>query len=73
MPFPLPGSSSAVVLGIEPPDKFPLCIIVIMLQIVRSRLMMIRAKVQDYKILLINGTAMNMEPTRSATFLRLGR
>lgn len=61
--------SSAVVLGIEPPDKFPLVFYrdnaadsQISIDDVQN------AKVQDYKILLINGTALNVEPTRSATF-----
>ena len=61
--------SSAVVLGIEPPDKFPL--VYYRDNAADSQITIddvIRAKVQDYKILLINGTAMNMEPTRSATF-----
>jgi 5-dehydro-2-deoxygluconokinase len=61
--------SSAVVLGIEPPDKFPLVFYrenaadsQISIDDVQN------AKVEDYKILLINGTALNVEPTRSATF-----
>ena len=61
--------SSAVVLGIEPPDKFPLVFYrdnaadsQISIDDVQ------KAKVEDYKILLINGTALNVEPTRSATF-----
>ena len=66
----VPGSrSSAVVLGIEPPDKFPL--VYYRDNAADSQITIddvIRAKVQDYKILLINGTALNMEPTRSATF-----
>lgn len=66
----IPGSrSSAVVLGIEPPDKFPL--VYYRDNAADSQITIddvIRAKIQDYKVLLINGTAMNMEPTRSATF-----
>ncbi|MDO5977342.1 5-dehydro-2-deoxygluconokinase [Flavivirga spongiicola] len=61
--------SSAVVLGIEPPDKFPLVYYrdnaadsQVDIDDVQN------ANIPDYKILLINGTALNMEPTRSATF-----
>ena len=61
--------SSAVVLGIEPPDKFPLVYYrdnaadsQVDIDDVHN------ANIQDYKILLINGTALNIEPTRSATF-----
>ena len=61
--------SSAVVLGIEPPDKFPLVYYrdnaadsQVNIDDVQN------ANIQDYKILLINGTALNIEPTRSATF-----
>ena len=61
--------SSAVVLGIEPPDKFPLVFYrdnaadsQVTIDDVQN------ACVQDYKILLINGTALNVEPSRSSTF-----
>lgn len=61
--------SSAVVLGIEPPDKFPLVFYrdnaadsQVDIDDVKN------ANIQDYKILLINGTALNIEPSRSATF-----
>lgn len=61
--------SSAVVLGIEPPDKFPLVYYrdnaadsQVDINDVQE------AKIQEYKILLINGTALNIEPSRSATF-----
>lgn len=61
--------SSAVVLGIEPPDKFPLVYYrdnaadsQVDIDDVQN------ANIQDYKILLINGTALNIEPSRSATF-----
>jgi len=61
--------SSAVVLGIEPPDKFPLVFYrdnaadsQITIDDVQN------AKIQDYKILLVNGTALNIEPSRSAIF-----
>ena len=61
--------SSAVVLGIEPPDKFPL--VYYRDNAADSQISIddvIEANVQDYKILLINGTALNIEPSRSATF-----
>ncbi len=61
--------SSAVLLGIEPPDKFPL--VYYRDNAADSQVTIddvINANIQDYKILLINGTALNMEPTRSATF-----
>ena len=61
--------SSAVVLGIEPPDKFPLVYYrdnaadsQVTIDDVQN------ANIQDYKILLINGTALNIEPSRSGTF-----
>ena len=61
--------SSAVVLGIEPPDKFPLVYYrdnaadsQIDIDDVQN------ANIPDYRILLINGTALNVEPSRSATF-----
>lgn len=61
--------SSAVVLGIEPPDKFPL--VYYRDNAADSQVDIDdvdRANIQDYKILLINGTALNIEPSRSATF-----
>ena len=61
--------SSAVVLGIEPPDKFPL--VYYRDNAADSQLDINdvdKANIPDYKILLINGTALNIEPTRSATF-----
>lgn len=61
--------SSAVLLGIEPPDKFPL--VYYRDNAADSQVSIddvINANIQDYKILLINGTALNIEPTRSATF-----
>ena len=61
--------SSAVVLGIEPPDKFPLVYYrdnaadsQVTIDDVQN------ANIKDYKVLLINGTALNIEPSRSATF-----
>ncbi|TQO38354.1 5-dehydro-2-deoxygluconokinase [Arenibacter algicola] len=61
--------SSAVVLGIEPPDKFPL--VYYRDNAADSQVDIDdvdNANIPDYKILLINGTALNIEPTRSATF-----
>ena len=61
--------SSAVVLGIEPPDKFPL--VYYRDNAADSQVDIDdvdNANIADYKILLINGTALNVEPTRSATF-----
>ena len=61
--------SSAVVLGIEPPDKFPL--VFYRENAADSQISIddvIKANVQAYKILLINGTALNIDPSRSATF-----
>ncbi|MFZ9003607.1 MAG: 5-dehydro-2-deoxygluconokinase [Robiginitalea sp.] len=61
--------SSAVVLGIEPPDKFPL--VYYRDNAADSHLDIDdvqKAHISDYRILLINGTALNVEPSRSATF-----
>ncbi|MCF7568796.1 5-dehydro-2-deoxygluconokinase [Sabulilitoribacter arenilitoris] len=61
--------SSAVVLGIEPPNKFPL--VYYRDNAADSQVSIddvIDAQIEDYKILLINGTALNIEPSRSATF-----
>ncbi len=64
--------SSAVVLGIEPPDKFPLVFYrdnaadsQITIDDVQN------ANIKEYKILVINGTALNIEPTRSANFFAI--
>jgi len=61
--------SSAVILGIEPPNKFPLVYYrdnaadsQVNIDDVQN------SNIQEYKILLINGTALNIEPSRSATF-----
>lgn len=62
--------SSAVVLGIEPPDRFPL--VYYRDNAADSQVDLddvLKAGIQDYRVLLINGTAMNREPSRSATFL----
>ncbi len=61
--------SSAVVLGIEPPDKFPL--VYYRDNAADSQVDIDdvdKANIPKHRILLINGTAMNIEPTRSATF-----
>ncbi len=61
--------SSAVVLGIEPPNKFPL--VFYRDNAADSQLNIddvLTANVPEYRVLLINGTAMNVEPSRSATF-----
>lgn len=61
--------SSAVVLGIEPPDKFPLVYYRDNAADSQVNLDDVdKANIPDHKILLINGTAMNIEPSRSATF-----
>ncbi|MEO1010830.1 MAG: 5-dehydro-2-deoxygluconokinase [Bacteroidota bacterium] len=61
--------SSAVVLGIEPPDRFPL---VFYRDNAADSQVNIddvqRANIPEHRMLLINGTAMNGEPSRSATF-----
>lgn len=61
--------SSAVVLGIEPPNKFPL--VYYRDNAADSQVDIDdvdKARIPEHKILLINGTALNVEPTRSATF-----
>ena len=61
--------SSAVVLGIVPPDKFPL--VYYRDNAADSQVDIDdvdKANIPEYRILLINGTAMNIEPSRSATF-----
>ena len=61
--------SSAVVLGIQPPDTFPL--VYYRDNAADSQITIAdvnNAAIQNYKILLINGTALNIEPSRSATF-----
>ncbi len=61
--------TSAAVLGIQPPDNFPL--VFYRDNAADSKLNIddvINAKIPDYKMLLISGTALNIEPSRSATF-----
>ena len=61
--------TSAAVLGIQPPDNFPL---VFYRDNAADSMIdiddVINANISNYKILLISGTALNIEPTRSATF-----
>src|SRR5690606_15134196 len=61
--------SSVMVLGIEPPDKFPL--VYYRDNAADSQVDIDdvdQANIPDHKILLLNGTALNVEPTRSGTF-----
>ncbi len=70
IPIKKQARSSAVILGIEPPDKFPL--VYYRDNAADSQLdidNVTNANIEDYKMIQINGTALNMEPTRSATFL----
>ncbi len=62
--------SSAVILGIEPPDKFPL--VYYRDNAADSQLTIdhvLAAEIEKSRLLQISGTALNMEPTRSAAFL----
>ncbi len=61
--------SSAVVLGIEPPDRFPLVFYrdnAADSQVTIDHV--IAADISNYKILEISATALNIEPSRSAVF-----
>jgi 5-dehydro-2-deoxygluconokinase len=61
--------SSAVVLGIEPPDRFPL--VYYRDNAADSQLTIdhvIAADISRFRVLEISGTALNIEPTRSAAF-----
>jgi len=61
--------SSAVVLGIQPPDNFPL--VFYRENAADSKVDIddvINANISDYKMLLVSGTALNIEPSKSATF-----
>ncbi|HTD92410.1 MAG TPA: 5-dehydro-2-deoxygluconokinase [Chitinophagaceae bacterium] len=61
--------SSAVVLGIEPPDRFPL--VYYRDNAADSQVTIdhvIAADISQYRILEISGTALNIEPSRSAVF-----
>lgn len=60
--------SSAVILGIEPPDKFPLVYyrdncadIAIGIEDIR------KVPIENFKAILISGTGLSLEPSRSAT------
>jgi len=69
IPIKKQSRSSAVILGIEPPDKFPLVYYrdnAADLQVSIDDVL--NARIQEHKILLINGTALSREPSRSATF-----
>ena len=64
--------TSAAVLGIEPPDNFPL--VFYRDNAADSQLDIddvINAKIFNYKILLISGTALNIDPSKSATFFAI--
>ena len=61
--------TSAVLLGIEPPDKFPL--VYYRENAADSQITIdhvIAADISKYKILELSGTALNIEPSRSAAF-----
>lgn len=66
----LPGTrTSAVLLGIEPPDRFPL--VYYRDNCADSHLTIdhvIAAEIPRYKVLQVSGTALNIEPSRSAVF-----
>ena len=62
--------SSAVVLGIEPPDRFPL--VYYRDNCADSQINMdhvLAAEIEKSALLEVSGTALNIEPTRSAAFL----
>ena len=62
--------SSAVVLGIEPPDRFPL--VYYRDNCADSKINIdhvLKAGIEDTRLLEVSGTALNMEPSRSAAFL----
>lgn len=61
--------SSAVILGIEPPDKFPL--VYYRENAADSHISIddvIQAKIPEFRLLELSGTALNVEPGRSAAF-----
>ena len=61
--------TSAVVLGIEPPDNFPL--VYYRENAADSQVTIdhvVKADISKYKVLEISGTALNIEPSRSAVF-----
>ena len=62
--------SSAVVLGIEPPDRFPL--VYYRDNCADSQITIdhvLRAGIEQSRLLEVSGTALNKEPTRSSAFL----
>ncbi len=62
--------SSAVILGIEPPDRFPL--VYYRDNCADSQLNIdhvLKAGIEQARLLEVSGTALNIEPTRSAAFL----
>jgi len=62
--------SSAVLLGIEPPDRFPL--VYYRDNCADSQInidQVLEAGIEKSKLLEVSGTALNIEPTRSAAFL----
>src|SRR5690606_14136770 len=61
--------TSAVVLGIEPPDRFPL--VYYRENAADSQVtidQVVAAGIEKFKVLEISGTALNIEPSRSAVF-----
>lgn len=67
----IPGTrSSAVLLGIEPPDRFPL--VYYRDNCADSQINIdhvLKAGIEESRLLEVSGTALNIEPTRSAAFL----
>lgn len=64
--------TSAVLLGIEPPDRFPL--VYYRENCADSQLTIdhvIAANIAQYKVLEVSGTALNIEPSRSAVFFAI--
>jgi len=62
--------SSAVILGIEPPDRFPL--VYYRDNCADSQITIdhvLKAGIEQSRLLEVSGTALNMEPTRSSAFL----
>ncbi len=62
--------SSAVVLGIEPPDRFPL--VYYRDNCADSQIEIdhvLKARIEKSRLLEVSGTALNIEPTRSSAFL----
>ena len=62
--------SSAVLLGIEPPDRFPL--VYYRDNCADSQITIdhvLKAKIEKSKLFEVSGTALNIEPTRSSAFL----